>query len=115
MQYLAALREGQRRVAKARDYLSALTNSDALPALALHDTTTTSWEPVGIESHYSFISDAPGFVMSDKNGFILALVDDTGTSKAILQNITPEQKESLIHAFDDDGVTEFKGKVILPM
>lgn len=115
MQYFAALREGQKRVANARDYLNAISNGNAMPALALRETKTTSWEPVGEEMYYAFISNAPGFVLTDKSGYILVIVDDLGHSKAIIQNITAKQKETITHTLDIDGVREFKGDVILPI
>ena len=116
MQYFAALKIGKKRVDIAREYLNALTGDRAVSALALRNTKTlSSWEPVGTEMYYAFVSDAPGFVLEDSNGYVLALVDSTGASKAIVQNVTPEEKKILESTFDDDGVREFGGDVILPV
>ncbi len=38
MQYFSALKLGQKRVEKAREYLNKLTDGKAMPALALKDT-----------------------------------------------------------------------------
>ena len=86
-----------------------------MPALALHDTKTSSWEPVGGEMYYAFVGDAPGFVLTDTSGYVLAIVDATGTAKAIVQNVTPEQKQAMTKKFDTDGLSEFKGDIILPV
>lgn len=115
MQYFTALREGQRRTAKALSYLNAITNDKGLPALALCNTKTSSWSPVGDETLYAFISDAPGFVLTDSSGYILALVDKQGTAKAIAQNIPKDQKAELVEKLEIDGVLEFTGEVTLPV
>ncbi|NIP61379.1 MAG: hypothetical protein GWN01_14140 [Nitrosopumilaceae archaeon] len=115
MQYFQALRKGQKRVSKAREYLNKLTGDKAMPALALTDTKSDVWQPVGEESFYSFIDESSGFVLTDTSGYILALVDKNGISKTIVQGVTNEQKQKLIETFKTDGIEEFKGKVTLPM
>ena len=115
MQYFAALREGQKRVQAARDYLNKLTDNRAMPALALRDNKTNVWEPVGNENLYAFIDESAGFVLTDNSGYILALVDKSGASKTIVQGVTKEQKENLEKAFQSDNIPKFEGKVILPV
>ncbi len=115
MQYFAALREGKKRVQVARDYLNKLTDNKAMPALALRDNKTNVWEPVGEENLYAFIDESSGFVLTDTSGYILALCDQNGISKAIVQGITKEQKESIEKTLKTDNVPEYKGKVSLPV
>ena len=115
MQYFQALKLGQKRVAKAREYLNSLTEGRAMPALALTDTKSNIWEPVGEENLYAFVDESAGFVLTDTSGYILALVDKTGTSKTIVQGVTPEQKVILEAAFESAKIPKFSGKVILPV
>ena len=115
MQYFQALKLGQKRVADAREYLNPLTGGKAMPALALVDNKSNVWEPVGEENMYAFVDESSGFVLTDDSGYILALVDKSGASKTIVQGVTKQQKESLERKFRDDGISEFKGKVILPV
>jgi hypothetical protein len=53
--------------------------------------------------------------LTDNSGYILALVDNTGTSKTIVQGVTKEQKINLISLFQKDCISEYRGKVILPV
>ncbi len=115
MQYFQALKLGQKRVAVAREYLNKITDGKAMPALALRDTKTNVWEPVGEENLYAFVDETSGFVLTDKSGYILALVDKKGTSKSIVQGVTKEQKKNLELLFQSDNIVEYKGKVILPV
>ena len=115
MQYFQALKLGQKRVASAREYLNKLTSDKAMPALALRDNKSNIWEPVGEENFYAFVDESAGFVLTDSSGYILALVDNTGASKTIVQGITKDQKENLIKLFQRDNISEYKGKVILPV
>ena len=115
MQYFAALRMGQKRVQSARDYLNELTNGKAMPALALIDNKTNVWEPVGEENLYAFVDESSGFVLTDTSGYILALCDKNGISKAIVQGVTPEQRETIEKRFKADNIPEYKGKVSLPV
>jgi len=55
------------------------------------------------------------FILTDNSGYILALVDKTGSSKTIVQGITKLQKETLEKAFEKDNIQKFEGKVILPV
>ena len=115
MQYFQALKLGQKRVAEAREYLNKLTDGRAMPALALTDTKSDVWEPVGEENLYAFVDESSGFVLTDTSGYILALCDKNGISKAIVQGVTKEQKENIEKMLKDDNITEYKGKVVLPV
>jgi hypothetical protein len=115
MQYFQALKLGQKRVAEAREYLNKITNGKAMPALALRDNKSNIWEPVGEENLYAFVDESSGFVLTDNSGYILALVDQNGTSKSIVQGVTKEQKENFLIQFQADNLLEYKGKVILPV
>ena len=115
MQYFQALKLGQKRVAEAREYLNTLTDGKAMPALALADTKSNIWKPVGEENLYAFVDESAGFILTDNSGYILALVDSTGSSKTIVQGVTKLQKENLEKAFEKDNIQKFEGKVILPV
>ena len=115
MQYFQALKLGQKRVAEAREYLNTLTDGKAMPALALADSKSNVWKPVGEENLYAFVDESAGFILTDNSGYILALVDSTGSSKTIVQGVTKLQKENLEKAFEKDNVPKFQGKVILPV
>ena len=115
MQYFQALKLGQKRVAEAREYLNTLTDGKAMPALALTDTKSNVWKPVGEENLYAFVDESAGFILTDNSGYILALVDSTGSSKTIVQGVTKLQKENLEKAFEKDNIPKFEGKVILPV
>lgn len=115
MQYFQALKTGQKRVASAREYLNKLTDGKAMPALALKDSKSNVWEPVGDENLYAFVDESAGFVLTDNSGYILALVDKNGISKTIVQGVTKKQKELLEESFQKDNILEYKGKVTLPV
>ncbi len=115
VQYFQALKLGQKRVADAREYLNGLTGDKAMPALALADNKSSSWQPVGEENMYAFVGESAGFVLTDNSGYILALVDKSGASKTIVQGVTEQQKRVLENKFHEDGIVEFKGKVTLPV
>ena len=115
MQYFQALKVGQKRVAESREYLNKITDGKAMPALALRDNKTNVWDPVGEENLYAFVDETAGFVLTDTSGYILALVDKNGVSKSIAQGITKEQKEQMEKVLQEDKITEYKGKVILPV
>ncbi len=115
MQYFPALKMGQKRVQSAREYLNKIADNKAMPALALRDNKTNVWEPVGEENLYAFINESSGFVLTDTSGYILALCDKNGISKAIVQGVTQEQKENIEKILKDDNIPEYKGKVSLPV
>lgn len=115
MQYFAALRRGQKHVESARQYLNKYTSGKAMPALALKTAKGNVWTPVGEESMFAFVDESSGFVLTDSSGYILALVDNEGYSKSIVQGVTRSQKEFLMQKFAGDNIGEYKGKVILPV
>ena len=86
-----------------------------MPALALSDSQSNVWNPVGEENLYAFVDESAGFVLTDNSGYILALVDSKGFSKTIVQGITKDQKQILEKKFQEDNISEYKGKVILPV
>ena len=106
---------GKKRVQASRDYLNKLTNNRAMPALALRDTKSDVWEPVGEENYYAVVDESSGFVLTDTSGYIIAICDKDGFSKTLVQGITTEQKEQIVKEFEKDNVPQFKGKVILPV
>jgi hypothetical protein len=115
VQYFQALKMGQKRVQASRDYLNKLTNNKAMPALALRDTKSDVWEPVGEENYYAIVDESSGFVLTDTSGYIVSLCDKDGFSKAIVQGVTKEQRDQLVAEFQKDNVPQFQGKVILPV
>jgi len=115
MQYFTALKIGEKRVKEAREYLNKLANGRAMPALALIDNKTNVWEPVGEENFYAVIDESSGFVLTDSSGYIMALCDKNGISKAIVQGVSKEQKDEMVKALKSDNILEFKGKVQLPV
>ena len=48
---------------------------------------------------YAFVDESAGFILTDNSGYILALVDSTGSSKTIVQGVTKLQKENLEKGF----------------
>ena len=115
MQYFTALKIGEKRVKESREYLNKLANGRAMPALALRDNKTNVWEPVGEENFYAVIDESSGFVLTDSSGYIMALCDKNGISKAIVQGVSKEQKDEMVKALKSDNILEFKGKVQLPV
>ncbi|ABK76877.1 hypothetical protein CENSYa_0235 [Cenarchaeum symbiosum A] len=118
MQYFAALTQGKKRVEAARVYLNDIPEAGgrAMPALALKPASKDNvWTPVGTEMLYAFVDESSGFVLTDKSGHILAIVDNDGLSKTVIQGVTPPQKEALIKSFQADNIPEYKGMVTLPV
>jgi len=115
MQYFQALKIGKKRVESSRSYLNSLANDRAMPALALRDNKTNVWEPVGEENLYAVVDESSGFVLTDSSGYILALCDKNGISKAIVQGLSVEQKDEIVKLLENDNIPEYKGKVALPV
>ena len=113
MQYFSALKIGQKRVEQSRMYLNKATNGKAMPALAVINTNSNKWEPVGEKNFYAIITDYNGYVISTTNGLTIAICDENGMSKTIAQGINLEQKNNIIKIFKLDNVTEYNGKVTL--
>ena len=114
MQYFQALKIGQKRVESSRSYLNSISNDRAMPALALRDNKSNIWEPVGEENLYAIVDESSGFVLTDSSGYILALCDKNGISKAIVQGLSQEQKDEMVKLLENDKIPEYKGKVVLP-
>ena len=115
MQYFSALKIGQKRVEAAREYLNKFTDNQAMPALALRDNKSNEWEPVGEENLYAKVDESSGFVLTDTSGYILALCDSNGISKAIVQGLSKEKVDFIIESLQADNIQEYKGKVSLPV
>ena len=115
MQYFSALKIGQKRVESARDYLNKFTDNQAMPALALKDNNSNVWEPVGEENLYAKIDESSGFVLTDTSGYILAICDSNGISKAIVQGLNKEKIDSIVKLLEAENIEEYKGKVSLPV
>ena len=115
MQYFLALKLGQKRVEKAREYLNNLTDGKAMPALALKDTKSNVWEPVGEENFYAVVHESSGFVLTDTSGYIVAIVDNYGITKALVQGVNEEEKDKLVKSFEFDKIPKFNGKISLPV
>lgn len=115
MQYFKALNVGRKRVDEARAYLNSITNGRAMPALALSDSVDNSWNPVGEETLYAFVDESAGFVLTDQSGYILALVDPRGYSKAVVSGVTLEQKAEFESRLNADQIPSYSGKVTLPV
>ena len=115
MQYFIALKEGQKRVNKAREYLNKLANGKAMPALALKDNKTNVWEPVGEENLYAIVNGASGFVVTDDSGYLLVLCDKNGIAKTIAQGLSDEEKTNIINSLKSDNIEEYHGDVSLPV
>ena len=86
-----------------------------MPALALRDNKSNIWEPVGEENLYAIVDESSGFVLTDSSGYILALCDKNGISKAIVQGLSQEQKDEMVKLLENDKIPEYKGKVVLPV
>ena len=115
MQYFMALKVGQKRVGEAREYLNKFANGKAMPALALKDTKTNVWEPVGGENLYAVVNGASGFVVTDDGGYILVLCDKNGIAKTIAQGLSYEEKTNIINMLKSDNIEEYHGEVSLPV
>jgi hypothetical protein len=115
MQYFVALKIGEKRVKTAREYLNKISNGQAMPALALHDNRSNVWEPVGDENLYAILNDAGGYVLTDVSGYMVVLCDKNGISKAIVRGLNVEHKDTIVKMLQDDGISEYKGRVSLPV
>ena len=115
MQYFVALKIGEKRVKKAREYLNKISNEQAMPALALRDNKTNVWEPVGEENLYSVLNDAGGYVLTDVSGYMIVICDKNGISKAIVRGLNLERKDHIIEKLQTENILEYKGEVTLPV
>ena len=115
MKYFQALKMCQKREEASRAYLNSISNDSAMPALALRDNKSNVWEPVGEENLYAVVDESSGFVLTDSSGYIIAICDEKGTSKALVQSLNQEQKDSIVELLKKDNIVEYKGKVALPV
>lgn len=86
-----------------------------MPALALRDTKSDVWEPVGEENLYAVVDESSGFVLTDTSGYIISICDKSGFTKALVQGIPKDQCDQIVEQFQKDNIPKFEGKVILPV
>ncbi len=108
MQYFTALKIGEKRVRAAQEILNKYTGNLAMPALALKDNNNNNWEPVGEENFFTT-------VMND-NGYLIAICDKNGIAKSVAQWFIEDRKNEIIkNIIQNENITEYTGKVILPV
>jgi len=64
---------------------------------------------------YAKIDESSGFVLTDTSGYILAICDSNGISKAIVQGLNKEKIDSIVKLLEAENIEEYKGKVSLPV
>lgn len=107
MQYFAALKLGEKRVAASQNLLTKYAGH-ALPALALKDNKDNRWEPVGEENLYA--------VVKESSGYMIALCDKNGVAKSIAQWFTEDIKDEIISKVKkEQNMIEYHGKLSLPI
>lgn len=80
----------------------------AMPALALKDTKSNMWEPVGDENLIA--------VVKEEHGYMIALCDKNGIAKTIAQWFAEEKKDQIIRKFQEDqNIEQYFGKLSLPI
>jgi hypothetical protein len=110
MQYFVALKMGEKRVKEAQQLLSTFLpdNTPALPALALKDNKSNSWEPVGEENYFA--------IVKEEQGFLIAICDKNGIAKSIANWFSEEAKDAIkIKIKERRDINEYFGKVSLPV
>lgn len=90
MQYFTALKLGEKRVKQSQDLLNLYTGNAAMPALALKDTKTNVWFPVGEENLIAVFKEA--------SGYVIVICDKNGIAKTIAQWFQKKIKIILYHA-----------------
>lgn len=106
MQYFTALKMGEKRVKVSQDLLTKCAGH-AMPALALRDNKSNSWEPVGEENLYA--------VVKEEGGYMIALCDSKGIAKALAQWFSEEVKNDLVAKLKAENLQEYFGKLSLPI
>lgn len=107
MQYFTALKIGEKRVKMAQDLLNKYAGH-AMPALALKDTKTNMWEPVGDENLLA--------VVKEEHGYMIALCDKNGIAKTIAQWFAEDKKDQIIKRFQEEqNIEQYFGKLSLPI
>jgi len=80
----------------------------AMPALALKDTKTNMWEPVGDENLLA--------VVKEEHGYMIALCDKNGIAKTIAQWFAEDKKDQIIRRFQEEqDIEQYFGKLSLPI
>jgi len=80
----------------------------AMPALALKDTKTNMWEPVGDENLLA--------VVKEEHGYMIALCDKNGIAKTIAQWFAEDKKDQIIKRFQEEqNIEQYFGKLSLPI
>jgi hypothetical protein len=80
----------------------------AMPALALKDTKSNIWEPVGEENLFA--------VVKEEQGYMIALCDKNGIAKSIAQWFGEEKKNQIISRIKDEkNIEQYFGKLSLPI
>ncbi len=80
----------------------------AMPALALKDTKTNMWEPVGDENLLA--------VVKEEHGYMIALCDKNGIAKTIAQWFAEDKKDQIIRRFQEEqNIEQYFGKLSLPI
>lgn len=103
-----ALKIGEKRVKAAQEILNKYTGNVAMPALALKDNKTSSWEPVGEENYFTAVKDV--------NGYLIAICDKNGIAKSVAHWFVEVKKDEIIkNITQNENIPEFSGKVILPI
>lgn len=79
-----------------------------MPALALKDTKSNIWEPVGEENLFA--------VVKEEQGYMIALCDKNGIAKSIAQWFGEEKKNQIISRIKDEkNIEQYFGKLSLPI
>ena len=106
MQYFTALKMGEKRVKSAQDFLKIYAGN-AMPALALKDTKSDQWEPVGEENLYGLVKEP--------NGYMIVICDKNGIAKS-LANWFSEEKNSIVSKIkSENAIEEYVGRLSLPV
>jgi len=106
MQYFQALKIGQVRIKDAAALLKKYTNN-ALPAIALKESKDNVWEPVG-EENLAGVSVGP-------HGCIISICDKDGNAKAIASWFKKEDADKTVEQMKRDGMSQYVGKIKLPV
>jgi hypothetical protein len=107
MQYFTALKMGEKRVKVAQELLTKYAGH-AMPALALKDNKDNKWEPVGEENLYA--------VVKEEGGYMIALCDSKGITKAIAQWFMEDTKNEIVSKMkSENNMQEYFGKLSLPI
>jgi hypothetical protein len=76
--------------------------------LALKDTKSNMWEPVGDENLVA--------VVKEENGYMIALCDKNGIAKTIAQWFAEDKKDQIIRKFQEEqNMEQYFGKLSLPI